>query len=98
MRRFIAIVLLFCMIGSMELFAADSIEMLSYEDRQVYIANALSIETREHITISGNAYDWGSPSGYISSFGSGESTTEWIPYLGPRQISRADFFQAYWIR
>ena len=93
MRRFIAIVLLLCMIGSMELFAAESIEMLSYEDRQFYIANALSIQTMEHITISGNAYDWGSSGDYISSFGSGESTTEWIPYRGPSRISKADFFK-----
>ncbi len=92
-RKIIFSLVLLSLIGQNVLFAAQSIEALTYEERQAYIANALSIETMEHITVSGGAYDWGRPGGYISSHSSGEATTEWIPYIGPMQISRADFFR-----
>ena len=90
-RRIVASILILCMVGSMGIYAAESIEALTYEERKTYIANALSIETKDNITVSGGAYDWGY--GYISSHSSGETTTEWIPYIGPMQISRADFFR-----
>ena len=53
---------------------------------------ALSIETESHTDVTGGAYDWGNPGGYISSYASGETTTEWIPYQGARELSKVAFF------
>lgn len=92
-RKIIASVLLVCMIGSMSLYAADSIDALSYEDRQAYLSQALSVQTKEHTTVTVDTYDWGRPGGWVSSYGEGETSAEWYPYLGARQISKADFFQ-----
>lgn len=87
-----AMLLLVCIIGTMALNAAESVQALDPEQRQRYFSNMLSIETENHITVSGGAYDFGRPGGYISSYASGETTTEWIPYQGPNQISRREFF------
>ena len=93
MRKAVALTLIVCMFGSMGLYAADSMEGLTYEQQQEYINRSLSIETESHTTVSGGAYDFGRPGGYISSFAEGETTTEWIPYQGARQISRPAFFE-----
>lgn len=92
MKKFTAIFLILCIVSNLWLFSATTIDDLSYENRQFYISNALSIETKENINVSGGAYDFGNLGGYIPSYAYGESTTEWIPYYGPMQISRADFF------
>ena len=93
MKRITASFLLVCMIGSMSLYAADSIDALSYEDRHVYLSQTLSVQTKDHTAVMVDTYDWGRPGGYISSYGEGETSTVWYPYLGARQISKADFFQ-----
>ena len=93
MRRIVSSVLLFCMVAMLPLSAADSIEMLTYEERQQYIANALTIQTEQHTVVTGGAYDWGRPGGLISSWAEGSTTTEWYPYLGAREISKEEFYR-----
>lgn len=92
MRKAVALALIVCMFGSMGLYAADSMEGLTYEQQREYFDNALSIETESHTTVSGGAYDWGRPGGFISSYAEGDTSTEWIPYKGARELSKADFF------
>ena len=91
MKRATAILLLVCMSVNLA-FAADSIESLSPEQFRAYISNSLSIETASHTTVSGGSYDFGRPGGYISSYATGDTVTEWYPYLGSNQINRSDFF------
>ena len=81
------------MMCSMSLSAAESVQDLTGEARERYIMESLSIETEEHITVSGGAHDFGLPGGYISTYASGESITEWIPYQGAREISRPEFLE-----
>lgn len=84
--------MLICIMAVMPVMAAESVEALSYEQQREYYNNALSIQTENQTTISGGAYDWGRPGGYVSSYASGSTVTEWYPYQGAQAISRADFF------
>ena len=93
MRRFISAILLISFISCMALPAAGSVEALSAEDRMEYISKALSVETETHTDVAVNAYDFDSRwhSGFVTSYGTSTTTTEWVPYMGYQRISRADF-------
>ncbi len=90
-RSKIAVLLLFCIFCSYSLFAADSIEELSADERRQYMSSSLSIQTRNHTVVSADyfGWDWGWRTGYYRA----RTTTEWYPYLGARAISRAEFYQ-----
>lgn len=91
MKRIIAGILVLCMVASDMLFAADSLDSLTAEQERLYLENHLSVQTSQHTDISGIGYmnDWG----LYTSFGEGNTSTEWTPYLGYNQISKADFFR-----
>ena len=90
MKRLIACVLLACFIANFA-FAADRIENLTYDQERFYLQNHLSVQTSQHTDVSGLGYmnDWG----LYTSFGSGDTTTEWTPYVGAREISKEDFYR-----
>ena len=91
MKRIIAGILVLCIVASDMLLAADSLESLTAEQERLYLENHLSVQTSQHTDISGIGYmnDWG----LYTSFGEGNTSTEWTPYLGYNQISKADFFR-----
>lgn len=92
MRKATAILLIFAMVSSMA-FGAENVQSLSPDDRIWYLSNALSIETEAKTEMLGTSYDWGYPGGFSSSYASGTTSTEWIPYKGAERISRKEFFQ-----
>ncbi len=50
-RKTVFLLLLICFVGSMGLYAADSVDALSYEQRQAYFRDALSIQTVDRTEI-----------------------------------------------
>ena len=64
----------------MGLYAADSVDALSYEQRQAYFRDALSIQTVDRTEISGGIYDYGYWGGYASTWAESNTTTDWYPY------------------
>ena len=76
------------------LAASPDLSELSDEARYEYIKSSLSIQTKE------NSYSYGSGIGDIHPFGlytatvwsAGTTETEWTPYRGANEISKAEFF------
>ena len=77
MRRFIALMLVLCMLVSTA-SAADSLKALSMEEQRIYLSNALSIQTSEHTYTTGGIYDWGW--GWLDTYSSSSTSREWYPY------------------
>lgn len=92
-RKTVSLLLLICFVGSMGLYAADSVDALSYEQRQAYFRDALSIQTVDRTEISGGIYDYGYWGGYASTWAESNTTTDWYPYEGAFQISKVDFYE-----
>lgn len=90
MRRFIALMLVLCMLVSTA-SAADSLKALSMEEQRIYLSNALSIQTSEHTYTTGGIYDWGW--GWLDTYSSSSTSREWYPYRGPVEISKEEFYR-----
>ena len=90
MRKIIACILILCIIAN-QLFAAETLEGLTYEQERIYLQNHLSVQTSQHTDVSGVGYmnDWG----LYTSFSEGDTTTEWTPYVGAREISKEAFYE-----
>lgn len=90
MRKIIACILILCIIAN-QLFAAETLEGLTYEQERIYLQNHLSVQTSQHTDISGVGYmnNWG----LYTNFSEGDTTTEWTPYVGAREISKEAFYE-----
>ena len=90
MKKIITCLLIFCIIAN-QLLAAETLEGLTYEQERIYLQNQLSVQTSQHTNLSGLGYmnDWG----LYTSFSEGETTTEWTPYVGAREISKEAFYE-----
>ena len=89
MKRIVALILLCSMVGPMGLFAAESLEELTAEERREYNRMALSVQT-EHTTEYGG---FGVPlrGGYTAMYAEGTTSTDWVPYQGYMRISKPEF-------
>ena len=94
MRKFIALVIAI-LIALSPLAAVTDLSNLSDEAKYEYITSSLSIQTKE------NSYSYSTgigdmhPFGFYtaSSWATGTTETEWIPYRGASEISKAEFFR-----
>ena len=73
------------------LMAAESVDQLTPEQSRDYLSRALSVQTKDHTEYSGFGHT--SSWGLTTVYGEGETTTEWIPYQGAREISKGAFLE-----
>ncbi|HIS14585.1 MAG TPA: hypothetical protein IAA76_08405 [Candidatus Ornithospirochaeta stercorigallinarum] len=93
-KKVIALSLVFVLLSN-SIFASIDLSLLSSEHQQIFLNQALSIQTEQNTLSYSSGYakptSWGALS---SGWGTSNTSTDWVPYRGAGEISKVDFLYA----